>query len=52
MALSQNLKGAVHHHKRFRIDVKDHVFQLGQFGQRGNGKDHISQLAAIGTFTF
>jgi hypothetical protein len=37
MLFSDPFKGSVHHHKRFRIDIEDNVFQLGQLGQRGNG---------------
>ena len=29
MPFSDHFKGAVHHHKRFRIDIEDNVFSLG-----------------------
>ena len=32
MPFSDYFEGAVHHHERFRVDVEDNVFQLGQFG--------------------
>ena len=47
MPFSDYFKGAVHHHKRFRIDIEDNIFQLGQFGQRGNGKNHFFRVSGI-----
>lgn len=52
MPLSDHFQGAVHHHKRFRIDVEDDVFQLGKFSKRGNGKNHFFRVAGISALGF
>jgi hypothetical protein len=41
MPFSDHFKGAVHHHKRFRVDTKDNVFQFGQLSKCGNGKKSL-----------
>jgi hypothetical protein len=45
MPRSDHFEGTVHHHECFGVDVEDDIFQLGEFRQGGDGKDHFLRVA-------
>ena len=47
MPRSDNLTGAVYHYKGFGVDAENDIFQLGEFRQCGDGKNHFFRVAGI-----
>ena len=50
MPRSDHLQGAVHHHKGLGVDAENDIFQLWEFRQCGDGKNHFFWVTRISAF--